>query len=502
MKQPLYLTKLFLSLLIAGLMAGCGLPEDPSKITIPDWQPEIAVPLINSDIQLDEILDQFDSISYLQIDDTGLLSVVYAADIFVVPPAAIIPLPRIPVPMFDSVISIPAPLNNVQRISLKTGQLAYDFEGTHAGPTDVTIRVFNAVKEGQIFEETISFLSPGLAEGELDLSGYDLEFTSGTMDLAYSATNNLDGSQIVLNRAILNFSGMEYSYVEGYMGQYGFDLAEDSLEVTVSTGWEDIDFQITDPQLRFTVNNSYGIPIEVKTPKLGVVQPNGNYLSVASQALTEGITLNYPDLNAVGSSVQTTFELNKDNSSLPQAIHPLPDALVYQLGAQAHPSGDSTEIGFVTDSSTFSLGVEVEVPLEFTLAPYSIQDTFSVDLSPAEVLESASVVMITENGFPIELGMQAYFLSENATIIDSLFDSSTTILAAAAVDANGRVSNSADERLEITMTPELVDAILSAESIVVKATVGTSQNGSVPVRIYEDYGLGLKLGLRAKVSVR
>ncbi|MEM6361898.1 MAG: hypothetical protein AAF731_17550 [Bacteroidota bacterium] len=502
MKQPLYFTKLFLLLFIAAWTGSCGLPEDPSKISLPEWQPEIAVPLINSDIQLNEILGQFDSLSYLQIDDQGLLSVVYAADLFTVPPTSIIPLPRIPVPMFDSVVSIASPMSNVQRISLRSGQLAYDFEGTHVGPTEVTIRLFNAVREGQIFEETISFVSPGLAEGTLDLSGYDLEFTSGTLDLAYSATNTLDDSKLVLNRAIISLTGMEYSYVEGYMGQYGFDLAQDSLEVAVSTGWEDIDFQITDPRIRFSVSNSYGIPIEVRTPKLGVIQADGSYLSVASEALTEGITLNHPRLNEVGSSAQTTFELNKDNSALPQAIHPLPEALVYQLGAQAHPNGDSTEIGFITDSSTFSVGIEVEVPLEFTLSPYSVQDTFSLDLSAAEVLEAASVIMITENGFPIELEVQAYFLSENDEVTDSLFASSTTILAGAPVDASGRVISSADERLEVTLGPDLVDAILGAKSIIVKATIGTSQAGSVPVRIYEDYGLGLKMGLRANVNVR
>lgn len=502
MKQPLYFTKLLSLLLLAGWMGSCGLPEDPSKITIPDWEPEIAVPLVNSEIRLDQILAEFDSISYLQIADDGLLSIVYAADLFTVPPAAIVPLPTIPVPMFDSVVSIASPLSDIQRISLKEGLLDYEFEGTHAGPTEVKIRVFNAIKDGQIFEQTISFLSPGITNGSLDLSGYDLEFTGGTVDLSYSATNTLNGQKHILNRALLIFTEMEYSYVEGYMGQYGFDLAEDSLEVAISTGWEDINFQITDPRVRFVIDNSYGIPIEVRTPKFGVVQADGSFLSVASQALIDGITLNHPALNAVGSSETTRFELNKDNSALAQAIQPLPEALVYRLGAQAHPSGDSTELGFITDSSTFAVGVELEVPLEFTLSPYTLEDTFALDLSAAEVLESASFIVITENGFPIELGLQAYFLSENGTILDSLFSETTTILEGAPVDAIGRVSGPAAERLELALDADLVDAMLGSKSIVVKATIGTTQGGSVPVRIYQDYALGLKMGLKAKVSIR
>ncbi|MFK7926166.1 MAG: hypothetical protein AB8H47_29730 [Bacteroidia bacterium] len=502
MKQPLYFTKLLSLLLLASSMASCGLPEDPSKITIPNWEPEIAVPLVNSEIRLDQILAEFDSISYLQVADDGLLSIVYAADLFTVPPAAVVLLPSIPIPMFDSVVSIAWPLPTIQRISLKGGSLDYEFEGTHVGLTEVKIKVFNAVKDGQIFEQTINFLSPGTSSGSLDLSGYDLEFTGGTLDMAYSATNTLDGQKHLLNRALLLLADMEYSYVEGYMGQYGFDLAEDSLELAVSTAWEDIDFQITDPRVRFVVDNSYGIPIEVKTPKFGVVQADGSFLSVASQALSDGITLNHPALNAVGSFETTQFELNKENSALAQAIQPLPEALVYRLGAQAHPSGDSTELGFITDSSTFSVGVELEVPLEFTLSPYTVEDTFALDLSAADVLESASMIMITENGFPIELGLQAYFLSENGAIIDSLFSQTTTILEGAPVDAVGRVSGPAAERLELALDADLVEAMLGSKSIVIKATVGTTQSGSVPVRIYQDYGLGLKLGLKAKVSVR
>ncbi|MEL7342177.1 MAG: hypothetical protein AAGM67_16965, partial [Bacteroidota bacterium] len=175
---------LYCSLLLI-LGAGCGLPDDPTKIALPEWQPEIAVPLVNTEIQLDEILQEFDSITYLQIDSEGLLSVVYEADLFDVPPLSILSLPNLPVPMFDTTVSVNSPFDNLQRISLRAGDLSYEFEGLHAGITDVEITVFNAVKDGAVFQQTIEFVSPGLATGSLDLSGYDLIFTDGTLDLRY-----------------------------------------------------------------------------------------------------------------------------------------------------------------------------------------------------------------------------------------------------------------------------------------------------------------------------
>ncbi|MEL7339918.1 MAG: hypothetical protein AAGM67_05470, partial [Bacteroidota bacterium] len=217
--------------------------------------------------------------------------------------------------------------------------------------------------------------------------------------------------------------------------------------------------------------------------------------------LTDGLILNYPPLSAVGEKRSTEVVLNKDNSSLPQAIHPLPEALVYQLSGLAHPAGDSTEVGFITDSSAFSVGIALEVPLEFRLAPYTFRDTFALDVSAADILESAGLLLLTENGFPLELGVQVYFLDGGDQTLDSLFTDLRPILSAAAVDEVGRVSSASAERQEITLDQQKLSALLEAEKIAIRANVSTTDAGSVPVRIYEDYGLGFKLGLRSQLNV-
>lgn len=299
----------------------------------------------------------------------------------------------------------------------------------------------------------------------------------------------------------MTFNRLTYSYVEGYLGEYDFDLAVDSLSVNVATGWDDIDFQITDPRVSFLIENSYGIPLEITAEKLGVVREDGSFLSVASDELADGLILNYPSLAEVGEKRSTEVALNKNNSSLPEAIYPLPEALVYQLSGEAHPNRDSTEIGFITDSSAFSVGVALEIPLEFRLAPYIYSDTFALDVNVTDVLESGGAVLLTENGFPFEFGIQVYFLDEGDVALDSLFTGISSLLTAAPVDELGRVISTATERQDVSLDAETLTALLDAKKIAIKASISTSEEGSVPVRIYRDYGLGLKLGLSSKVNV-
>lgn len=483
------------------ITTSCNLPEDPSRIARPDWEPEIAFPLVNSEIRLSSLLPDQDSLSFLRIDSEGLLSIVYETDLYEIPSPDVVSLPNVRFPMPGSSFSGPFPLQQLQRLTLKSGSLLYEFEGSHVGETRVRLRVLNAIDPtGQYFETTVSFLSPGRVSDALDLAGYTFELTDGTVDLQYEALTTLDNQAHTLSQADITLSGLDYSYLEGNIGQYTFDLGSDSLAVELSETFNALDLQLTDPRIRFILHNSYGVPVELKADRLSVIQSGGNQVSISSQALTDGLLLNHPALQEVGASKTTVIELNKDNSGIATALNPLPQGIVYSLSGTAHPSGDPAEMGFVTDSSQFSIGIGLELPLDGQLGPFTLEDTLEVEISVADLVESAGMILITDNGFPIDLSLQAYFLDEQGLVLDSLFNGNTPLLAGAPVDAQGAVTSSVSQRKEIDLTSMRIDAILNSKAIAFRATISTTDQGSVPVRIYEDYTLGLKMGLRAKVS--
>jgi hypothetical protein len=479
---------------------GCNLPEDPSRIARPNWEPHIAVPLVNSQIQISDVLPNPDSLSFLKIGPDGLISLVYEAELFELDPEELVEVPEISVLMPDSSFNAPFPLQRLQQVSLKQGNFTYELNGSHVGPTDVRIRVFNAIDDqGQFFEETVRFNSPGTLSGSFDLAGYDLLVTDGTVGLSYEALTPMTGQRHLLAQCRLGFTDFAYDYVEANFGQYVFNMGADSVLIEFPDEVRDVDFTLTDPRLQFIIHNSYGIPVEVKANTLAAQKPGGSQVSVSSQELSDGLVLAYPTLSEVGERKTTIIELNKDNSDFPAAISPLPEALVFDFTGTAHPDGDTTQIGFVTDSSSFGVDLGIEIPLDGTLAPYTLADTFEFDVSEADILQSAGLILITENGLPLELSAQVYFLDEQQQVIDSLFSSGFS-LAGAAVDAQGVVNQISEQRMELELTEARMDALQAARSFAFRASFATTQAGSVPVKIYDHYVFGLKMGLSARVS--
>ena len=493
-------TRLLLLILCIGWLGACNLPEDPSKIAVPEWQPEIAAPVLNTRFSVADVLSQFDSIAYLEVAPDGSMSASYEADVADLPTISLLSLPTVPVPMFDTALSVPFPMSQIQQIGLKSGQLNYEFNAGFSGECELTLRFLNAELEGGILEETIPFTAPGTFDGAIDLSGYNLAFTDGTMDFQFRAARINDGSSVNILPLFLRLENMTYDYLEGNVGQTVLDLGSDTITFEVSTALDGVDFQLTEPEISLIVQNSYGIPVEVQAHSLGIIQSDGSYLAINHDDLNTGLVLNYPSLSETGQSKETRITLNHQNSNIVEALAASPRGFMYDFEATTHPSGDSTEMGFVTDSSNFSLGVAVHVPIAGQLAPYTFVDTIEIDLSQLDLVESGGFILITENGFPIGLSLQAEFMDANSNVLDQLFASSTRILEGAPVNASGRVTEVAVERIEAQLPASRMAALQEATQIRIEAIVETTAAGTKPVRLYNDYTLGMKLGVLAKVN--
>jgi hypothetical protein len=96
--------------------------------------------------------------------------------------------------------------------------------------------------------------------------------------------------------------------------------------------------------------------------------------------------------------------------------------------------------------------------------------------------------------------MQLVFLDENDQPLDSLFSSLSQLLSPAPVDGGGRVTEAVELITEAELSAEKIDILPLTRRVVIRFSAQSVEEGQVPIRIFEDYTLGLNVGLRASIT--
>ena len=74
--------KYFFPLACLALLAiGC-FKDDLSRLKNPVWNPDVAVPLVNTSLTIKDVLTEFDTANFIKEDSTHMLSLIYTGDIF------------------------------------------------------------------------------------------------------------------------------------------------------------------------------------------------------------------------------------------------------------------------------------------------------------------------------------------------------------------------------------------------------------------------------------
>ena len=147
------------------------------------------------------------------------------------------------------------------------------------------------------------------------------------------------------------------------------------------------------------------------------------------------------------------------------------------------------------------MDVELEIPVWFSAQNFAIEEVSEFDASFLDEVESAEFKLITENGLPVEAGVQVYFMDDNGIVLDALLNGmNNALIPSATVDSNGKVSATSvgEEVVEIAGTR--IDNIRAATQIGINGTVSTANMGTVAVKFYSDYGMTFKLGVKAKLK--
>ena len=475
------------------LWPACQLDDDYDRLQAPDWHPTLAAPLVNTSLTLGDLLEAWGESQWIETDESGLISLVYEEEILRASWSELLGLPDRTIPMPDTLVTMPVVLPDVQMVRLKAGTFTYHMQSGLNEPVEVMIQIEGMRGEEEIFERFVTLPDAGPASGSFSLAEQELHPEAGALTFRYRARRLSTGEIIPLQACSYRLEDLAYRYAEGYFGRLTFSLGADSIGVNIGSNLVLEDLELSDPRVRFTVANSYGIPIRIDANDLTVLAPTGQ---ATTFSLGDSMAVAYPSLAEVGATLISETEINRDNSDIVAALRAGIASLSWAFTAVTHPDGREAGGGFILDTSRLAVNLGVEVPLHGRVARCQVVEQVEADLSDLDFdpLQAGTLKLIVANRFPFSLGVQVRFLDGEGGLIDSLFADQAPLLLPAPVDTAGLVTAAATHERLIALPAHRLAALPRTRYLEVVATFVTSGDGQVPVKLTEACGLSIQLG--------
>jgi hypothetical protein len=510
-----------------------------NKLAQNAWNPNLAIPLAYATFGVYDILANTDSTDLVVISSTGEIALVYSSEVTSLSAQDFVEMPNfneqisfdvsdlnvVPIPIFPQGSSVSVPLNEtinfetedgveLKEINFKGGDLIISASSNfrHTISVELTLpdmRLNNVPISRQLnleyngFTPTNSVVAIDLADviADLTLGGT----TSNQFGVNFNLTISGSGQSIEGNEEIsvnFSFANLSFKNARGYFGQQSLGEVSDSILVNLFENSTEGHFELTNPKVKFTIENSFGFPINLYFSNMKTINAftNNEYPLTGFPAT---FSLLAP-ANINSGSVTSYFELNNSNTqNLSTIITPVPKYFTYDMASLSNPAGIGTE-NFIHENSMFNLHAELEMPLEGFAYGFVIQDT--VEFSMGESIKEIESIMFRlniENGFPVEVATQVIALDENFNHLFQLFTQDETVIKAAPTGASGKVSSTEKKITDIHVSEENIEDLLRTKHLLIRGVAETT-NGTTGqiIKLYDDYKIFVKLGMQVQGGIK
>ena len=144
----------------------------------------------------------------------------------------------------------------------------------------------------------------------------------------------------------------------------------------------------------------------------------------------------------------------------------------------------------------------LNLPFEGKAIELIAKDTIDYSLYGTDIssIESLLFRFNVDNGFPISFNAQATFVDENYNPVFTLFDTPTSVVRGANIDADGKVTSSVNNFTNVTLTSDKIQLLDQVKHIVIEGEVSTTDYQNSTVKFYDSYKISLKLGFLLEVK--
>ncbi len=493
-------------------MSSCYDLQTPENIEVENLQATYAIPIIDTYATILDIGENTGDNTSIQVDEQGKVTVFYngnvirnsTPDIFPPVPGFLIGEFALEQPETELVLEDLVPFEGgfiLKKATFKDNGLVFRLRSDVQEEVFVDITIPQITKDNEAFNASFVINQDGnwgeeVLSDLIDLDKYTLVSGDNTLTINTMA-KTASGTPVILDVASMTFNILQFSYVEGFFTKNDSNESGDVITIGVYSTWISGGLDFEDPKLTVEVENSFGFPVRGLFNKLEFTTINDDKFDITGTAIDAGFNFDYPDLNEVGQVATSEFLLDKSNSNLSQIFNEKVRLVRYDVNAIGNPDDDSSIIGFLTDSSYYNVDIAVELPLQAKINQLVLSDTFDLNLTEYDLVDSAEVLLMTENNFPFEMKVQGYLIDENE-IIDSLFIQGAYTLPAGQT-AGGIVIEPSKSSNISSYAADRWARLLSSEKIALTARFSGATEDEI-TWIYEDYGIDLKLG--AKVYIQ
>ena len=506
-------------LLFALFFSACSKFDDISNAEVLEADAEFAIPIATAETSFQELIENFDENTFITIDPDGLIRLRYEGDVSTktseeILADAVASLPAI-LPLIDTLIELP--FNSPEELEVDSALISpgatVGFTATRPEglPSIDRIKVTlpQARLNGQplVLERDFPAGLTILSKTPIDIGGYSLIPQDGKLFAQYEAFD-VNGDPVIFvdgeGLLVLNIANFGFSYVEGFLGYRIHDGERDTIAIEFFENWIDGEVYFADPEIRINLENSFGIPTRSVINVFDIYTATGEVLPLESDVLNiadnQGIDFLYPSSNQVGEVLTQTFVFDKNNSNIVEVLGSQPVALDYDVDARTNPDSLLNIRGFLTDESYYKVQVEVELPMHGWARGFVATDTFDVDFADYDNIKEVEFKLISDNGTPLDIGTQVYFLDENDVVLDSLLSSQETLIAAAPVNSQGVVEDVFTKTTFVTYSADRFDRVRNAKKAILNTAFSTVNDGGVVVKVFAQDKVSIRMGMKLKTE--
>ena len=396
----------------------------------------------------------------------------------------------------------------LRELMLATASFDYEFTSSLATDLELNLNFPGSDKNGTEIDTTITISAGATTTGSINMNNTILDLTQdpsqnhSRLPIAVSATLLGSTSMVTVDSSdalnmTFEMANLQFGHIKGFFG---------TQQITIDPGAVDlaIDFldnfegsiSFAEPSISMDVTNSIGLPIEL-------VLDFASYKDGIAYALNgPNYVLPYP--TTLGNTATGTLSYDNTNSSIVDVFTLPKDSIVY--GGEVNVNHDTATFGtdnFVTNTSSISGDLLMEMPFYFTASGLAFGDTLATDMDNANALpegatlESAKILLQTTTTLPLDANVKIKFYdaSWNEVMMKDL-----GLMESGTPDASGIITtaNVLDSELALDAAEALT--LLNAKHIVAEATMDTYNAGNDPVKLRTDATLKLDLGVQLQVK--
>ena len=397
----------------------------------------------------------------------------------------------------------------LRELMFSTASFDYEFVSTLAENLALNLNFPGSNQNGVEVDTTITIAAGATTTGSINLNGTILDLTQdpsqnhSRLPIAVAATLVGSGNMVNIDSSdaldmTFEMTNLQFGHIKGFFGTQQITIDPGAVDLAIDF-LENFDGEISfaEPSIAMAITNSIGLPIQL------VLDFNSFKDGTAYGLNGPNYVLPYP--TTLGNTATGTLTFDNTNSSIVDVFTLPKDSITY--GGFVNVNHDTAMFGtenFVTNTSSISGDLLMEMPFYFTATGLGFYDTLATDqnnldaLPAGTTLESAKLLLQTTTTLPLDASLNLTFYDANwNTILVKDFG----LMESGIPDANGIIvaPNVLDTELELDASE--ATAVLEAVNITAEATMDTYNVGTDPVKLRTDATLNLNLGVQFKVNV-